>query len=48
MGDFIVSSANFVDTYVGALATDFDSIFKFMEPFLGIAEGASKLLKMFA
>ncbi|WKE50720.1 hypothetical protein J8244_11525 [Corynebacterium tuberculostearicum] len=48
MGDFIVSSANFVDTYVGALATDFDAIYTFMKPFLNIAEGASKLLGMFA
>ena len=48
MGDFIVSSANFVDTYIGALATDFNSIYEFMKPFLNIAEGASKLLGMFA
>ena len=48
MGDFIVSSANFVDTYVGALATDFNSIYEFMTPFLNVAKGAKQLLEMFA
>lgn len=47
MSDFLMSSANFIDTYFGAIANDFNTVYEFLKPFIDIADGASKLLGMF-
>ncbi|WP_160309191.1 hypothetical protein [Corynebacterium aurimucosum] len=48
MSDFLMSSANFLDTDFAALVSDFNLYADFMSPFIEIAKGASKLLGMFA
>ncbi|EFQ80890.1 MULTISPECIES: hypothetical protein [Corynebacterium] len=48
MSDFLMSSANFLDTEWAALVSDFNFYGSIMKPFIEIAKGASDLLGMFA
>ncbi|WJY90518.1 hypothetical protein [Corynebacterium confusum] len=46
--DFLMSSANFLDTDFAALVSDFNLYAEFMAPLVEVAKGASQLLGMFA